>query len=270
MSRQKQQKPEPSQAPKIVVSVKRKESAGLLLLLGMLLVAVAPIAYLVSIRGISLLPWVFAGAAAWALGLLVKFPLTAWIPRVKSWMGSKDAPRPGYAALAVVAGLLSGLAELGLALSVLYLLVPLGDATTLIAFGVSAGSTEVFYVLLILAPREAQKALESGALRRKAQASPPPLGSVVLGSILERAYATVIHTTTRGLVAISILGSDPLPGLLGLLAFTLVDGAASFGDFRGWNWQDARILRRFHAFGLGVAALGVVWFAYFLKMYHPY
>ena len=269
MSRQKQQKPESSQDPKIVISVKKRESSGLLFLLGMLLVAVAPIAYLVSIHGISLLPWILAGAAAWALGLLVKLPLTAWVPWVKQWMGSKNAPRFGYAALAVVTGLLSGLAELGIAFLVLYLLVPLGNVTTLIAFGVSAGSTEVLYVLLILTPREVQKALESGALRLKAQGSPSPLG-VALWPVLERAYATVIHTTTRGLVAASILGSDPLPGLLGLLAFTLVDGAASFGDFREWNWQDARILRRFHAFGLGIAASGVVLFSYFIKMYHPY
>jgi hypothetical protein len=267
MSGQKQQGPGSSQTLKFVLSVTRRKPAGVRFLLGMLLVAVAPIAYLVSIHGISPL-WFLIGAAAWALGLLVKLPLTAWVPRVKRWIGSKNAPLSGHAALAVVAGVLSGLAELGIAFLMLYLLIPLENVAVLIAFGVGAGSIEVLYLLLILTPREVQRALESGSLRLRDQASPPPPG-VALWSILERAYATVIHTTTRGLVAVSILGSNPLPALLGLLAFTLVDGAASFGDLRGWNWQDTRILRRFHAFGLGVAALGVVWFTFFLKMYNP-
>jgi hypothetical protein len=238
----------------------RGKLVGGLFLVGMLLVGAAPIFYLMLAHGVSF-HWFLIGAGAWAFGVALKVPLAFWERSAQRRFRPENAPPLLHSSYALLSGLGSGLAELGAAfLVLLYLMFP-GRLAELIAFGVGAGSAEVLYLLLVAMPQEVKRVLEPGSLRQETPKAPP---SVALWAVLERAYATVMHTTTRGLVALSIVRVNPLPGLLGLLIFTLLDGAAFYGDLRGWNWHTHRVLLWFHAFGLGITALGVLLFWAFL------
>jgi len=80
---------------------------------------------------------------------------------------------------------------------------------------------------------------------------------------IERFLATVLHVACRVLVLASVASGSVLPVAIALSFFVVVDGTATYGVVRGWNWCRSRTAQRFYAF-LSVAAGAATAAAYWL------
>ena len=191
-------------------------------LLVLLILALAP-PLVVTRTGSATWIWIGDGAASWGVALAVKILLGGWI----RWAAERvTASRTAKSALW---GCWSGCCELGAAAAVFLWADPPATLGEAIGFGIGAGSIEVVYVLFL-----------SGG------------GPLTWSPVIERALTSIGHVSSRGLVWIGLVHESTFPEIaIALLAFTAIDGAATYGELAGWNWGDPTLLRRFYA-GLAV------------------
>jgi hypothetical protein len=199
----------------------------------------API--LVGLLWPDLIAAMLYGAAAWALALIVKLALA----RTKA---IRSLQRAGVAG-AMAWGLFSGAAELGAFAGVLALnLLPMTAAHGAAA-GLGAAVLEAFYIIVSGLIAEARQppaperaaAWESGARQSAWIAYVLPI---------ERGAAALVHIGARGLVTLGFSTASIAPIALALLTFTAVDGLATYGTARSWNWFDPAIAARYYLFVL--------------------
>ena len=79
----------------------------------------------------------------------------------------------------------------------------------------------------------------------------------------ERFGALLGHIGSRGLVWLSISGPF-YPFVLAIIGFTAVDGVATYGVYKKWDWLKPKIWKRFYGF---VTLVGVVEVNLFLGLY---
>jgi hypothetical protein len=233
-------------------------ACGLVAYAGALLVAVAPVAYLILEHRVSV-GWVVLGAVAWGMGVGIKmsswFYLQEQLKRLSSWNAIVAAG---------LSGLWSGVTELSAAAGLLLLYSP-KSLLEIVAFGIGAGSIEILFLLFVDLSNSSSRSQRLEDLKGR------PFGALhPLWFVLERGYAMVFHIATRALTYLSLSQADLLPGLVGLAGFTLLDGAAYYGDeLQQWDWFDHHVIGLFHVFGLAVTATTVLawWALWFLKGY---
>lgn len=191
----------------------------------------------------DLLLWFAAGAAAWGVAVGLKV-LTSGLLH----LATDGLPDLVYS---LVQGLNSAVCELGLAALVMALMLPAGDGTRVVAFGLGAAVLEAGLVLLAArADHRSDPQAEGGA------------GGAVWFA-LERTAAALGHVGSRGLVWLAVRG--PLwPALVALGTFAAVDGAASLGIRREWDWESRSVRLGFYPFVLAVGLAEVLLFAWLL------
>jgi hypothetical protein len=221
-------------------------------------VAVALVALLVLPFAGAFLPgengllWLGAGALVWGLSVEIKFLLA------DLWEIAAGERLP-HAMRAAVHGLLSAACELGAAAAALKWVLPMGTAWHATAFGVGAGQVESCVLFSV--------GFWQAASTAPAQTDVPGASSSavvpwhVRGTfVVERASALLGHVGSRGLVWLG-LHAMPWTFALALATFALVDGVATHGSFRRWNWLAFPTWWRFYAFTLAVGLVELAVFA---------
>ena len=195
------------------------------------------------------------GALAWSAALVVKLAVGR-IPGVARF-------RAGGKAGAAIWGLFSGLAELGfLAVFIAAGMVP-RDAIGIIAAGLGAASLEIVYILaegVISDFRQPDNARYLAWLRGARRSL-----WVANMIFIERFATTILHVGTRGLLAVSMNQMIVLPVTVAMLSFGAVDGVATYGISRKWNWYNPIRCRRFYQFVLLVGLLNLALFAWYMR-----
>lgn len=234
--------------------------------IGALLIAIAPVLYLILAHRVSV-GWFLYGAFAWAIGIAIKgigwstLSQKGRFKYLSSWKAK---------VMAAISGLWSGVAELGTTAAVfLWLAPPPSSLVQLIALGIGAGSLETLHLYFLMERwEERSKRLEELIKELEARS----LGTYpVWSGILERTVTTVFHIASRLLLYLSLHHITPLPGLIALTGFTILDGAAYYYRYykydQKWDWLDPHILGFFHAFGLVITVVVVLVTCWFLKKY---
>ena len=168
--------------------------------------------------------YLLAGAAAWALAVALKMGGGKLVGR------TLDA-RMSAGWRAAASGAWSALTELGFTVPVFLAAskpLPLLDV---FAVGLGAAAIEIVYLAV------------AGSLSRPVPPAPPPewiegaQRSLVIRHIFftERMVASAGHIAARALIYLSVLRRTAGPGLLAFIAFAGIDGAAQYGESRGWN-----------------------------------
>lgn len=212
--------------------------------------ALAPVLVLALAPG-QWLPFLL-GMASWALGLAAKLVLNRPRAVKKLMRGSLS----GSAAW----GAISGISELGMLwLCFAALDVPATALAGAIA-GVGAASLEVYYIIGegIRHRNAPDQEKQQRIWLRGARYS----GLVRHMFLIERVLAGGIHIGTRALFLGGIERGLPLASAAAILTFVAVDGTATYGVGRRWNWCAPRTARRFYsllalasALALGAAGL---------------
>ncbi|MBM2815388.1 MAG: hypothetical protein HW421_2150 [Ignavibacteria bacterium] len=164
--------------------------------------------------------------------------------------------------LAVSQGFISALSELGATLYFFIYIVPELTFTELIGFGIVAGSVEAFILPFMKNPLQGTP-LESHAGETNYKSS-GNLRIQWLG-VVERVLASLIHTTTRGLLYISFSTGNLIPGTLAVVAFSSIDGRAYYAHLQKWQFDNIQVLGKFYRF-LGMVAFVMILF--FLSFYY--
>jgi hypothetical protein len=159
-------------------------------------------------------------------------------------------PDSVYAALQ---GVVSAVSELGAAALAFAVVLPVGGVGAVVAFGVGAGTLEA--ALLFAAAR-----VQTGADEAPTPAAPGVEGVQRHGFVVERVAALLGHVGSRGLIWVGVHG-PAWPLAFALATFAAVDGVASYGHRREWNWMAPAVWWRFNAFTLGVALVELLVFA---------
>jgi hypothetical protein len=211
---------------------------GLISLIALLALALAPCIVLTVKAGAHTWVHFFWGAGTWGIAVAIKRTLARWLNRALD-------QKAGQIFHAASQGLLSSLLELGAAALYLWRLDS-ADLFTVLAFGAGAGSAEVVYVLAAgsLAKPDPQKEV---AWARNAWNS----FCVRYQVPIERLFAVIGHIGSRGLVYVGLHGSAAEAILwlsVALLFFTAVDGVATYGHVRNWDWSEPATCRRAHGF----------------------
>lgn len=192
--------------------------------------------------------WPFAvGVVSWAAAVTIKHSLALR-------QATRGMMRRGLMGAAAW-GLASGLFELGAFLLVLTAGFISTTPAAGFAAGLGAGSVEVVY-LVIVGAIENQRNPNPERYQRWLVAAQRSHWVAHMGWV-ERFSALVLHSATRTAVVVSVIDADPIPLVLALLAFMLVDGGATYGVAREWDWFDPIVCRRFFLMLLGVGA--AVW-----------
>jgi hypothetical protein len=155
--------------------------------------------------------------------------------------------------------LFSGVAELGAFASVLALTLLPATAAHGAAAGLGAAALEAFYIVVSGLIAEAR---QPPTPERSARWESGARQSAWIAYVLpiERGAAALVHIGARGLVAFGFSTATVAPIALALLTFTAVDGIATYGTARVWNWFDPPIATRYYLFVLvaGVANLALL------------
>lgn len=187
--------------------------------------------------------WLAVGAAAWAVSVLIKGPVTLLFDSA----GTKWFPPPYKAA---AEGFLSALCELGAAALAFAFLLPSGTAWHAAAFGAAAGAVEILWILI----PAIRGALVEGSQWPSPSEYTEVLQHVQWTFVVERSTTLMGHIGSRGLVWLS-LQELPWCAILAAATFTAVDGVATYGVLCNWDWHEISRWRRFYGF---VTAVGVV------------
>ncbi len=220
----------------------------------------AAITYLHLAKGVASDFFIY-GSGSWGFGCILKMVLYHGI------IGRLRHESSGMLKVSALNGLFSGVTELGVALVFFALLPPL-SFWELVAFGVGVGSIEA---LLVATSQDVFKGTSLEPASRDFEAVLSRLtGSrrLVYGHLLpfaERLIAGVIHVGTRGLVYVTRHTLHPMPLLLAMAAFFLVDGVLGYRLFSEGKLNDLGVLNRLMA---GVALIGTLVLAAFL-LYWP-
>jgi hypothetical protein len=235
------------------VSEKRAEreanlSSAVVLLAAVLLPVGLGLAHPPAIQALAV------GAAAWALALLLKMLVngTDLIAR---------ATRRGMPG-AALAGIVSGISEMG----VLYLAAIAGVVTSSAATGlwtgIGASVAEIAYLISVgMLKRAEPETLKQQRIWLRGARSSRLVRHIFA---VERLLATVLHIACRVLVLATVASGSLVPLAMALGFFVIVDGTATYGVVRRWNWCRRRTARRFYALlaaAAGAAAFGAYWLA---------
>lgn len=166
--------------------------------------------------------------------------------------------------VSVMHGLLSAVAELGVAATVFVLLWQPATLPQLIGFGVGAGMAEAVMLPFLRNPFKGStlEAHSVDVFTRSARDA-----AIQWLAVLERIWATLLHVSSRGLVYLTITSTNPLPAAIAILGFACVDEVAYYGHLQKWRFDQVRTLRLVHAYLATVAALLTGAFILFTRVY---
>ncbi len=234
----------------------KRTSADRAFSLAVLLPFVAGIGYLHYAKDVSFKSFVY-GSGSWGFGCVLKLVLYHGMVRRLRHDPSRIL---GTAALN---GLVSGIAELGLAL-LFFVFLPTLTFWEVVAFGVGIGSIEAFVVATTENPFRGT-ALERAAEEFEVAVSRlSGVPRLVYGHILpfsERVMAAAIHIGTRGLVYVGYHSRNPLPIVVALAVFLVLDGVIGYRLIHQGRLCDFRVLNKFY---MGLSAIAVIIVAGFL------
>lgn len=195
---------------------------------------------------LELLEFFFIGGMAWGAGVAVKLLLA----RVSSIQKTMKAGAVG----AALWGMISGFAEIGaLWIVVAADLLPL-QAQAGIACGFGAASFEIFYLIVVGAIEE-HRHPDPAKYHRWEAAARKSYWVANIG-IIERSGATVIHVVARWSLFVGLAHAAIIPVANAVLSITLVDGLATYGVARKWDWFNPRTCRAFYLSVFGAGAVG--------------
>jgi hypothetical protein len=164
--------------------------------------------------------------------------------------------------LGVVQGVISAATELGAAALFFLFVVPNLSFTELIGFGCAAGSLEA--IILPAIPT----AFRGTPLKGHAAKVLATQGTSMLMpwlDVLERALASVVHLSTRGLVYVGMKTASAIPIVIAVGTFAAIDGVVYYGHLRKWRFEDASVLARFYTFLAAVALIQALSFVGFYR-----
>ena len=198
----------------------------------------------------SIIWWFVLGALTWAVSVVVKLVLSGALH-----IATTKRLSPKW--YAMVQGALSAVTELGAAALVFLYLLPEGSLSLVLAFGAGAGIVEAL-ILFGVGLFEKTKAQETVA--DKSTSALPWYQEWTF--VVERFGALLGHVGSRGLVWFAVHSplSAALPAIFALISFSAVDGVATYGTLKKWNWLEPRIWKRFYSFATLVGALEVALF----------
>ena len=84
--------------------------------------------------------------------------------------------------------------------------------------------------------------------------------------VVERTGALLGHLGSRGLVWLAVHSplNPAVPALLALISFSAVDGVATYGTLKKWDWLKPRTWKRFYGFATLVGTFEI---SLFLGLY---
>jgi hypothetical protein len=192
-----------------------------------------------AVLGVAKPSWMAIGAGAWAGSVAVKILLG--IPVNRAISRSRFGPKTRVA----LWGAWSAFCELGaiaLIFAAISMPASIGDV---IGVGVGAGSLEI---VVLVGPAVIALLVTTGKAAEP-KSEPPGDWFSAWGGVFERISTSVGHVTTRGLVWVGLQALILAPAAAFAFAtFALVDGVATYGHAKGWNWEDSRLYRRFNVF----------------------
>ncbi len=191
--------------------------------------------------------WFLLGAVTWAVSVGIKIAFSGLL---ELWIlgAYKHVSKKLYALLQ---GLLSAFTELGATALVFIYILSEGGLLHVVAFGAGAGVVEALILLGV-------------ALFSKEKNEAKLLWYQNWTFVIERFGALLGHIGSRGLVWLGISG--PLyPLALAIIGFTAVDGVATYGVYKKWDWMEPKLWKRFYGF---VMLVGILEVALFLGLYY--
>ncbi len=214
------------------------------------LVGVAPVYVLASWWGVPTKITVGYGAFAWIVAVLLKVAI--------HHIFVEPAVRRGvsYKSISLFQGLLSSSTELGAAALLFWFFWQPDTLAELIGIGAGAGMVEAVILPFIGNPFKGTNLEDHyNDVTESSQGDP----QIQWMSVLERVLATTIHISSRSLVYISILSTNPIPCLAALVGFSGVDGLAYYGHLQKWRFDSTRVLLRIYGVmgGIGLLLTGV-------------
>lgn len=220
------------------VSMSERTSSGIIIFVGMLLVALMPPLVLIFAFSASLIP-IAIGAAAWAIALGIKIPLIILTDRI---LESEIIPSDSKLT-ALLNGMVSAIAELGISAFCFFVIFPNIPFVDIVGFGAGASSIEILlistYVMIIKDQQNSAKIEVWSAGAKKSQC-------VRYMTIIERIVALIGHVGSRGLVYLSIFYDHPDLAVVAFIAFSATDGIANYGKTKKWNWFDPKTCKQFY------------------------
>lgn len=161
-------------------------------------------------------------------------------------------------------GLLSAFSELGVAAAFFAFLWRPTTLPQLIGIGAGAGMAEAIMLPFIKNPFKGTT-LETHST--EVFSSTAGVSAIQWLNVLERVWATLLHASSRALVCLTVMSTNPLPALIGVCGFAAVDGIAYYGHLRKWRFDEIRTLSRVHLFLGGIAALLTGAFVLFARLF---
>ena len=228
------------QQPDIVASPHLHHRVSLAVLA---VLTLGPVVWLAAVRPGDLAYYAI-GSAAWGLAVAGKLLLA----RVRF---ARRLMKAGVAG-AGLWGLASGLAELGVLAAIASSgWLPLQLEVAAIC-GLGAAGFEIVFILV------------TGTIEDYRHPDPDKLARwlwVAYMGAIERIDATALHVMTRIAVFDAMIAQAWAPALVALGLFALVDGAATYGASRDWDWFEPRICRAFYLAISAAALAGWVYVA---------
>jgi len=190
--------------------------------------------------------WSLAGALTWALSVAVKIVAAGGVHALTD-------TRVLDSVYATLQGVVSAVSELGAAALAFTVVLSEGSVGSVVAFGLGAGALEAGLLL-----RAAQ--VQTDADETSTEAASRVDGIQRHSFVVERVAALMGHVGARGLIWVGVHG-PVWPVAVAVVTFAAVDGMASYGHRREWDWTAPTVWWRFNAFTLGLALVELLVFA---------
>lgn len=194
--------------------------------------------------GIAL--WFLLGAVTWAVSVGIKIAFSGllefWILGTHGHVSKKF--------LALLQGLLSAFTELGAVALVFIYILSEGGLFHVVAFGAGAGIIEALILLGMTLFSKEEKPADLPWYQQWT-------------FVIERFSALLGHIGSRGLVWLGISGPF-YPFILAIIGFTAVDGVATYGVYKKWDWLEPKTWKRFYGF---VTLVGITEIVLFLGLF---
>lgn len=211
--------------------------------------------------------WYVTSAASIAVGIIPIVVLERWfgVPRKVSvgfgvvvWVAAVAAKavihhllvdravRRGtdHRTAAVILGVLSASAELGMAAAFLVFVWHPPTLAQLIGFGAGAGMAEAVMLPFISNPFKGST-LEAHSQEVFSRSAGDRL--IQWLKVLERIWATLLQVSSRALVYLTVVSANPVPAVVAICGFACVDGMAYYGLLQKWRFDQRLTLMRVHA-----------------------
>ena len=151
---------------------------------------------------------------------------------------------------AVILGVLSASAELGVAAAFFMLVWHPPTLSQLIGFGAGAGMAEAVMLPFIANPFKGST-LEAHSEEVFTRSAGVPL--IQWLKVLERIWATLLQVSSRALVYLTMASANPVPAAVAICGFACVDGMAYYGLLQKWRFDQGPTLLWVHAFAGAIA-----------------